>query len=210
MMKFLIADDHPLMRRGIRDLLREAFPDLDVGEAATGQEVEQLVRTGLWDLVLLDVSMPGGDGLETLVRVKRALPAVPVFVLSMHAEEQFAVRALKAGAAGYLTKDRAPEELVTAVKRVLAGGRYVTQTLAERLVTEISGDAEAAPHERLSQQEYRVMCLIAAGNTVSEIAELMHLSVKTVSTYRMRILEKLRLRTSAELTYYCVKHGLVA
>ncbi|MGH8554505.1 MAG: response regulator, partial [Gammaproteobacteria bacterium] len=104
MLKFLIADDHPLMRRGIRDLLREAFPDLDVGEAATGQEVEQLVRTGPWDLVLLDVSMPGGDGLETLVRVKRALPAVPVFVLSMHAEEQFAVRALKAGAAGYLTK----------------------------------------------------------------------------------------------------------
>jgi len=139
--------------------------------------------------------MPGGDGLETLVRVKRALPAVPVFVLSMHAEEQFAVRALKAGAAGYLTKDRAPEELVTAVKRVLAGGRYVTQSLAERLITEISGGGEAAPHERLSQQEYRVMCLIAAGNTVSEIAELMHLSVKTVSTYRVRILEKLRLRT---------------
>ena len=209
MLKFLIADDHPLMRRGIRDLLQEAFPDSDVGEAATGQDVEQLVRTGLWDLVLLDVSTPGGDGLETLVRVKRALPAVPVFVLSMHAEEQFAVRALKAGAAGYLTKDCAPEELVTAVKRVLAGGRYVTQSLAERLVTEIYGGGEAVPHERLSQQEYRVMCLIAAGNTVSEIGERM-LSVKTVSTYRVRILEKLHLRTNAKLTYYCVKHGLVA
>ncbi|MGQ0656753.1 MAG: response regulator [Chromatiales bacterium] len=207
-MRVIIADDHPIVRRGVRDILIESFPRVVV------QEVDSAgaLFAGLhepFDLVLLDLSLPDRNGLDCLGQIRKQHPSVPVLVLSMHAEEHFAVRALKSGAAGYVTKDKAAEELVRAVRKILGGGRYVSSELAERLAAKLIGDAVKAPHELLSEREFRVLRLLASGRSVSEIAQELYLSVKTVSTYRRRLLNKMQMRTNAELTRYCIQNRLV-
>jgi two-component system, NarL family, invasion response regulator UvrY len=204
----LIADDHAIFRRGLRDILAERFPKADFGEADTAQAVLDLVWKRQWDLLVLDISMPGRSGLDILRDVKQAQPRLPVLVLSMHPEDQYAVRVLKAGAAGYLSKANVPEEIVRAVTKVLAGGRYVSAALAERLASALSNGGTKPPHEMLSDREFHVLRRIAAGKTVKEIAGELNLSVQTVSTYRARVLMKLHLRTTAELIRYALDHRL--
>ncbi len=209
-MKVLIVDDHALLRSGLRRILSDELEGIEVGEASTADEMMAQVRVSRWDLVLLDISMPGRSGLDALRDVRALRPRLPVLILSMHSEEQFAIRALKAGAAGYITKERAPEELIGAVKKVLPGGRYVSASLAEKLAEELSaGLSEEMPHERLSARELEVLLGIASGKVVSEIAASLCLSVKTVSTYRARILEKMRMRTNADLMNYAIRRGLI-
>jgi len=208
-MKVLIADDFPLFRRGVKDILSDGFGAVTVGECDNAHDLLQMVRRKKWDLLLLDITMPGSSGTETLKQIKVECPKLPVVVLSMHPEDQYAVRMFKAGASGYLTKASAPEELVKAITKVLAGGQYVSSTFGEKLVTTLRTSPDAVLHEQLSDREYEVMRLIASGKTVSEIAELMHLGVTTISTYRARILEKMNLKNNAELTRYALKGGLV-
>jgi DNA-binding NarL/FixJ family response regulator len=207
-MRIIIADDHPIVRRGVHDILTESFTDLDVVEVDTaGGMFARMKET--FDLVLLDLSLPDRNGLDCLGQLKKLHPQLPVLILSMHAEEHFAVRALKTGASGYLTKDKAAEELVRAVKRIMSGGRYVSSELAEHLAAELTGETSKAPHELLSDREFRVLRLIGAGRSVSEIAQELFLSVKTVSTYRTRLLTKMQLKSNAELTRYCIQNHLV-
>lgn len=208
MIRVLLADDHPVLRQGLARLLLD-HPDLRVvGEAGTADELFALLPDGGADVVVLDVSMPGPGVGEVLRRLAANHPRVRVLVLSGHAEEQYAVRVLKAGAAGYLTKERSAEDLVTAVRRVAQGGRYVSQTLAERLASELGQSDSAAPHEQLSSREFAVLQGIAAGLTLKEIAARLALSPKTVSTYRARILAKLGLSSTADLVRYVVERGL--
>ena len=208
MLKILIADDHPVFRRGLKQIIADT-PDMTVGDEATnGWEVLSKVQTNDYDVVLLDISMPGKDGLEVLTQLKHERPQLPVLMLSMYPEKQFAVRALRAGASGYLTKESAPDELVGAIRKVSAGGKYVSSALAEELALDIQrGDKQ--PHETLSDREYRVMCLIASGKTVTEIARELSLSIKTISTYRHRILDKMKMKNNAELTHYTMSRRLV-
>lgn len=209
-MKLLMIEDHPVMRFGVRQLVQQRWPDCEFVEAASLQAGAELARAPGWDLVLLDLSLPDSTGIEGLMRLRRAAPGVPLLVLSMHNESAYAARALKAGASGYVTKEHATTELLTAIERVLGGGRYLTPSLAERLFGLLAGDpAPPLPHDALSTQEYRVLLLIAAGKSASEIAETMHLSVKTVGTYRARIIEKTGLASTAEMARYCVLHGLL-
>lgn len=208
MVKILVADDHPSFRRGVKDILADGFEAVKVGECGNAQEMLDQVRNKKWDLVVLDVSMPGLSGPEALKALKAERPTLPVLVLSMHPEDQYAIRMFKAGADGYLTKASAPEELVRAVNKLLAGGQYVSPSLGEKLVLSVKQGTEKPPHELLSDREYEVLCLIGSGKTVSEIAEAMHLSVTTISTYRARILEKMRMKNNAELTRYVIQHGL--
>ncbi len=208
MLRILIADDHPSFRRGVKDILADGFEAVKVGECGTAQELLEQVCHKKWDLVVMDISMPGRSGLEALKALKAERPTIPVLVLSMHPEDQYAIRMFKAGADGYLTKASAPEELVHAVKKLLAGGHYVSASLGEKLVQSVKQGTEKPPHELLSDREFEVLCLIGSGKTVSEIAEVMHLSVTTISTYRARILAKMRMKTNAELTRYVIQHGL--
>ena len=206
--RVLIADDHAIVRQGLRQILSDT-PDLTVsGEAENGVQAVQMVRTGEWDVVLMDVSMPDRNGIDALKIIKKEFPRLPVLILSMYPEEQYAIRALKAGAAGYLTKQSAPELLVTAIRQVASGKKYVSPSLAEELANAIGDDNERLPHEKLSDREYQTLCMIASGKTPTEIAEALNLSVKTVSVYRARLLEKMNLRNNAELTHYGLKHGL--
>jgi DNA-binding NarL/FixJ family response regulator len=206
--RVLIADDHAIVRQGLRQILSDT-PDLTVsGEAENGVQAVQMVRTGEWDVVLMDVSMPDRNGIDALKLIKKEYPRLPVLILSMYPEEQYAIRALKAGAAGYLTKQSAPELLVTAIRQVASGKKYVSPSLAEELANAIGDDSERPPHEKLSDREYQTLCMIASGKTPAEIAEALNLSVKTVSVYRARLLEKMNLRNNAELTHYGLKHGL--
>jgi len=207
--KILIADDHAIVREGLKQILAEVPDMLVAGEAATGQEVLEQVRKEDWDLVLLDIAMPGKDGLETLKELKLERPKLPVLVLSIYPEEQYAVRLLKAGAAGYLTKESAPEELIAAIRKVSQKGKYISASLAEKLAFYLETDVEKPVHEMLSDREHKVMLLIASGKTVTEIADEMCLSIKTISTYRVRALNKMGLKNNAEFTYYALKHGLV-
>jgi two-component system invasion response regulator UvrY len=209
MLKVLIADDFPLFRRGIKDLLSDGLGDLTVGECANAHELLELVRRKKWDVLILDISMPGTTGVDALMQVKKERPSLPVIILSMHPEDQYAVRMFKAGADAYLTKASAPEELVKAMKKVIAGGQYVNQSLGEKLVRLVHQRVDRMPHELLSDREYEVMRFLASGKTVSEIAESMRLGVTTISTYRARILDKLSLKNNAELMRYAVQHGLV-
>ena len=209
MLKILIADDHPVFRRGLKQIIAETTDMVVAGEATNGWEVLSKVRTGDYDLVLLDISMPGKDGMDVLTQLKNERPALLVLMVSMHPEEQYAVRALKAGASGYLTKESAPDELIVAIRKVSTGGKYVSSALAERLAALLQEDAEALPHEALSSREYQVMCMIASGKTLKEIAGELSLSIKTISTYRSRILEKMKMRNNAELIHYAVKNRLV-
>ncbi len=208
MIRVLVADDHAIVRQGLKLILSEEFDALTLGEACNGRELLQLVERDAWDIVVLDITLSDRNGLDILKDLKLHRPDLPVLILSMHSEDQFAVRSLKAGASGYMTKENAPEELVKAIKKVLGGGRYVSATLAEKLAFEL--DAQARPlHETLSDRKYQVLRMIASGRTVTEIADELVLSVKTISTYRARVLEKLRMKTNAELTHYAIKNGLV-
>ena len=208
-MRILIADDHAVFRRGLKETLVEAFPRINFGEAKTAAETVELVRRHPWDIVILDISMPGKSGLDILDDVKRLRPGTPVLLLTMHPEQQYARRALKAGAAGYLTKDSVPDELKSAIKRIAAGGRYVSATLAEKLAVDLRHGADVPLHELLSDREFQVLRMLASGKTVREMAEDLSLSVKTVSTYRGRILEKTGMKTNAELIRYALEAQLV-
>ena len=209
MIKILSADDHPVVRRGLRQILGEESDMTVLGEAATSPEVLEKVRQQHYDLVLLDITLPGRGGLEVLKELKHDYPKLPVLILSMHPEDQFGARVLKAGAAGYMTKESAPEILVNAIRKVHGGGKYVSPSLAEKLAFDLEIDTNRPLHERLSDREYQVMCMIASGKTVSEVAKELSLSVKTISTHRARILEKMKMRTNAQLTHYAVKNQLV-
>jgi len=209
MQSVLIVDDHAVVRQGLRQILADALSAVQIDEASNADEALGLVLKKNYDLVMLDISLPGRSGLELLRDIKYQQPSLPVLVLSVHPEDQMGVRILKAGASGYVNKDCEPLELVRAVNKVLSGGRYVSPTLAERLVLDIQSDAGKPPHELLSDREFEVLCAIARGKSVSEIARDLGLSVKTVSTYRARILDKMHMKTNAELTHYAVREGLV-
>jgi two-component system invasion response regulator UvrY len=209
LIKILIADDHAIVREGIKQILAETADMVVAGEATNGREVLEQVRKEDWDLVLLDLAMPGKDGLETLKELKLEKPKLPVLVLSIYPEEQYAVRLLKAGAAGYLTKESAPEELIAAIKKVSQKGKYISLSLGEKLAFYLEADVERPVHEMLSDREFKVMLMIASGKTVKEIANEMFLSVKTVSTYRVRALQKMSMKHNAEFTYYALKHRLI-
>lgn len=209
MIKVLVADDHAVVRRGLRDILAETGDILVGGEAKTAPEVRELVRTQRFDLIVLDISLPGGNGLELTADIRRERPETPVLILTVHSEQQYAVRAIKAGAAGFLTKESAPEQLIDAVRKIAAGGRYVSAELAETLASLLAGEAPGQPHERLSDREFEILKLLGSGKTVSQIAQKLALSVKTVSTHRTRLLRKMNMKTNAELTHYAVRNGLV-
>lgn len=208
MIGVLVVDDHAIVRRGVMEILNEA-PDLTVvGEAGSGQEALQLARQRHFDVLVLDMSLPDMNGLEVLRQIKGLKPDARTLILSIYPEEQYALRTLKAGALGYLTKESVPAELVTAVRQVARGSRYISQSLGELLVGEMMAEQSALPHTTLSDREYQVMILLARGKTVGDIAADLSLSVKTVSTYRRRILEKLRLETTADIIRYALQHNL--
>lgn len=209
MIRVALADDHAVVRRGLEEILR-AEPDMEVGGvAADGAELLDLVRRRSFDVVLLDITMPGQSGLEIIRSLKQERPGMPVLVLTMHAEDQFGVRAMRAGAAGYLTKESAPDEMVRAIRRVVAGGKHIGPSLAEHLAEAVTADQTRLPHQRLSDREFHVLRELVTGKRVGEIARDLALSVKTVSTYRARVLRKMQLKNSVELTQYAIRHRLV-
>lgn len=209
MLKILIADDHAIVRKGLVQILADSPDSIMVDEASDGEEALTKAYAGDYDLVLLDISMPGKGGLDVLKALKVHRPRLPVLILSMHSEEQYAVRALRAGASGYLTKGSAEDELLSAIYKVLSGGRYVSSLLAEILADALHVNSERLPHETLSNREYQVMRMIGSGKTATEIADELSLSVKTISTFRTRILQKMRMKNNAELTYYVIHNKLV-
>lgn len=210
MIKILIVDDHDIVRAGLKQLLCET-PDIEVaGEAGSGVEAINLVRKETWDVVLLDMSMPDKSGLEVLKQIKQEYPKLPVLILSMHPEDQYAVRAHRAGAAGYLTKRCVADELVAAVHKVAAGGKYISETVAERLALSVDATATAIPHEALSDREYQIFHLLASGKQVSEIGRELSLSSKTISAHRSNILTKMQMKTNSELMFYAINHGLIS
>ncbi|HEX8000716.1 MAG TPA: response regulator transcription factor [Pyrinomonadaceae bacterium] len=209
MKKILIVDDHEVVRDGLKKILDER-PDITVfGEASTAPEALRLAREQDWNLVVLDLSLGSRSGLEVLKELKQSCPKLPVLILSMHSEEQYARRAFKAGAAGYITKDSPRAELLKAIDRIIEGRKYVSPTLAERLAIDLEKGRDRLPHETLSDREFEVMRLIGSGKTVGEIAILLSLSDKTISTYRARLLEKMEMKTNAELTHYAIQNKLV-
>jgi DNA-binding NarL/FixJ family response regulator len=209
MIQVLIADDHAVVRRGIKQILAETEDIVVAGEATNGREVLEKINEKNWDVLVLDITMPGRSGLDILKDVREMNPRLPVLVLSMHSEEQFATRMLRSGAAGYVNKESAAEDLVKAVRKVQTGGKYISPAQAERMVTELTTDLNKPAHELLSDREYEIMCHIASGKTPTQIARELSLSVKTISTYRSRLLDKLHMNTSAEITHYAIKNGLV-
>ena len=210
MIHILIIDDHAVVRDGVKRLVDEQLGAAVFGEASTAQEALQLVREAHWDVVVLDISLGERNGLDVLKELQQLRPRLPVLILSMHAEEQYARRAFRAGAAGYITKDSSRAELVTALNKVIHGGKYISPMLAEKLVIDMNRDTGQPLHEALSDRELEVMSLIGSGKTVSQIAELLSLSDKTISTYRARILEKMHMKTNAALTYYAIQNKLVS
>jgi DNA-binding NarL/FixJ family response regulator len=209
MIKTVIADDHPIVRAGLKQILSDASDIKVAAEAGDGHELLKLIRKEGVDVVLLDITMPGFMGLDALKQIKVEKPELPILVLSMHPEDQYGIRVLKAGASGYLMKSTAPDQLVGAIRKVYRGGRYVSPALAEKLALGLQSGATGLPHENLSDREYQVLCSISSGKTVKEIAEELSLSEKTISTYRTRILEKMDMKSNAELTHYGIKHDLV-
>jgi two-component system, NarL family, invasion response regulator UvrY len=209
MTKILIADDHTVVRRGLKQILLEEFPFAFIDEVGDAEELIKKVMKNEWDVIISDLSMPGRSGLESLQHIKQYHPKLPVLILSVHPEEQYAIRVLKAGASGYLNKDLAPEELVKAVNCVLSGKKYITASIAEKLASTLDLDGEKALHEFLSDREFEVLKFLAAGKSVSDIAEQLSLSVTTVSTYRARIMTKMNLKTNADLTLYAIEHKLL-
>lgn len=209
MIRVLVVDDHPVVRKGLTMVLAEEPEIQEVGEADSAAGMLAMLGASSWDVVVLDISLPDRSGLEILRDIKAMRPELPVLILSMHPEDLYAPRVLKAGAAGYVSKDSAAEELVSAVKKVVGGGKYVSPSLAERLAEIIDDDYRGAPHERLSDREFQVMRMLAQGKRLKDIADELCLSVKTVSTYRARVLEKMGMESNAELTYYALKNGLI-
>jgi two-component system, NarL family, invasion response regulator UvrY len=209
MTKFLIVDDHAVVRRGVNQILAESFPEAQFGEAGSGAEALDLAARHRWDIALLDLNLRDCDGLSLLEQMRRAHPALPALVLSAYPEEEFAIRCLRLGAAGYVTKDSAPDELAGAVRKALAGGKYVTAALAERLAGIVAADVAAMAHEALSNRELQVLRRVASGRSLKEIAAELNLSEKTVATYRARIAEKLQISSNVELTRYALRHKLV-
>jgi two-component system invasion response regulator UvrY len=208
-MNVLIVDDHPVVRKGLRTLLEEDFERPSIGEAESSGRALELIRGGTWDIVILDITLPPRNGLDVLREIKAERPKLPVLVLSMHPEDQYAVRAFRAGAAGYMTKETAPKELADAIRTILARGRYVGPSLAGLLAEVLSPEVERQPHENLSDREFQVLCLIAVGRSTAEIAAGLCLSPKTVATFRARILEKMGMKNTAELIRYAIHRGLV-
>lgn len=209
MIRALVADDHAVVRKGLRHLLAESGDIAVEGEAANGAEVLQLAQSRPWDVIILDIHLPDRSGLDLLGELKREHPHTPILVLTICAEEQFAIRALRSGASGYVTKESAPDELVQAVRKVVTKGRYVSPAVAERLAAWVDDGVERPPHERLSAREFQIFRLLASGRTATQAAEELCLSVKTVSTYRSRVLEKMNLKTNAELTLYAARNRLI-
>ena len=208
-MKILLADDHAVVRRGLRQIILDAFSKTTFGEAQNAHELFELAKKEDWDVAVLDLNMPGANGLDVLKQLKRDRPRMPILILSIHPENQFATRTLKAGAAGYLTKESAPDQLVQAIDKISHGGKYISPTVADSLLSEIAEDTDKLPHEKLSDREYQVLCMIASGKELREISQELSLSVKTISTYRARILEKMAMRTNAEITHYAIQNKLV-
>lgn len=206
-MRILIADDHSIVRRGLKDILRDEFPSAEITEVGDAAELMLRVIKESWDIVISDLSMPGRTALDVLPEIRQQAPNLPVLILSIYPEEQYAIRVLKAGAAGYLSKDLAPDELIKAVRRVLSGRKYITPSVAEKLAD--FGDQSKPAHELLSDREFEVMKLIAAGKSVSEIAALFHLSATTISTYRSRILKKMHMKTNADIIQYAITQRLI-
>ncbi len=208
-LRILIADDHAVIRKGLKQILLEAFPDVYIGEAIDAEEVTAKTISESWDIVITDLSMPGRSGLDVALDIRQNFPKLPVLVLSIHPEEQYAIRALKSGASGYISKDAATEELVSAVKRLLSGKKYISTAIADKLAEGIGINQHISPHELLSNREYEIFILLAQGKQVSDIAEQLHLGVTTISTYRTRLLGKMLLRNNAELTRYAIANQLI-
>ena len=207
--KVFIADDHAIVREGLKQILAETRDIVVAGEAENGLDAIKLFRKSECQVMLLDISMPDRSGIEVLKQIKKEKPELAVLMLSMHREDQYAIRSLKAGAAGYVTKQSAPQELVTAIRQVAAGQKYVSAALAQALASQVGADHEGAPHDSLSDREYQTLTMIASGKTVSMIAQELSLSVKTISEYRARLLVKMKLKNSAELTHYAIKNQLI-
>jgi two-component system invasion response regulator UvrY len=209
MIKILLGDDHAVVRRGIRQILSDAYPQASFGEAGDTHGLHELISMESWDIVILDLALPDGNGLEILKQIKKEYPNVPVLILSIYPEDQYALRSIRAGASGYLTKESAPEELVEATRMILSGGEYISPSVTEELVNYARQEDEQPLHKHLSDREYQVLCLIASGKEVRDISAELSLSPKTVSTYRARLLEKMNMKTNAELTVYAIQNGLV-
>lgn len=209
MIRILVADDHTIVRRGLRQILLEGFPGAEIFEVGDAEELVKKVVDSEWDVIISDLSMPGRSGLDALQQIKQLHPQIPVLILSIHPEEQYALRVLKAGASGYLSKDLAPDELVNAVQKVMLGKKYITASVAEKLASVFDQGKDKPLHEYLSDREFNVLKMLAAGKSVSEIAESLFLSVTTVSTYRARIMAKMDLKNNAALTLYCIEHKLL-
>ncbi len=210
MIKILIADDHSVVRRGIKQILSEETDMEVLGEASNSEEVLNQLNDEEWDIIILDITMPGRSGLDCLIEIKQKKPDIKVLILSMHPEEEIAITALKTGASGYLNKDSVPGELIKAIRKISEGGRYISSSLAETILfTMDKNNFKPESHEKLSEREYQVFCLLSSGRTLTEIANELTLSIKTISTYRSRILEKMNLKTNVDLTHYAIKHKLV-
>jgi two-component system invasion response regulator UvrY len=209
MIRILIADDHAIMRRGIRDILLEKYPHAVIEEVADTNELLNKALSEEWDIVITDVSMPGRSGLEALQEIKLQMPKLPVLVLSVYPEDHYAMRVLKAGASGYLSKEMAPDELVNAVSRVLSGNKYITASIAERLITTFRSDSDKLLHENLSDREFEVFKMIASGKSISDIGAMLGLGATTVSTYRSRVLAKMNMRNNVELIQYAIENKLI-
>jgi two-component system invasion response regulator UvrY len=209
MTKIIIADDHPIVRAGMKQIISEASDLMVADEAGDGHKLLSKVREENFDVVILDITMPHMDGLDVLKQLKIEKPKLPVIVLSIHPEDQYALRVLKAGASGYVTKASAPDELINAIRKVCGGGKYISPSIAEKLAFQLDAEFEGLPHEALSDREYQVLCMLASGKTATDIADELALSVKTVSTYRARILEKMDMRNNAELIHYAIQNKLV-
>jgi len=208
-MKVIIADDHSIVRKGLKQILLEEYPFAEVSEASNAEELIKLVMSDTWDVVITDLSMPGRSGLDALRQIREAFPKLPVLVLSMHPEDQYAIRVLKAGASGYLNKDTAQDELIQAMRKVLIGKKYISARVAEQMAEVIEGNTDSALHELLSDREFDVLKMLASGKSVSEIAVSLSLSSTTVSTYRARIMDKMKMKSNADLTRYALENKLI-
>lgn len=209
MIRILLADDHSVVRQGIKQIISQAYPQATFGEASNLNELHDLIHKESWEVVILDLAFPDGNGLEILKQIKKDYSNLPVLILSMYPEDQYAIRTIRAGASGYLSKESAPEELVEAMQKILAGGEYISASVAEELVHYARQEDDQPLHKYLSDREYQVLCLIASGKELKEISTELSLSAKTVSTYRSRLLVKMKLKTNAELTFYAIQNGLV-
>jgi two-component system invasion response regulator UvrY len=209
MLKILLADDHAVVRQGIKQIISSAYNQAAFGEACNLRELHEMINKEAWDVVILDLAFPDGNALEILKQIKKDYSNLPVLILSMYPEDQYAIRTIRAGASGYLSKESAPEELVQAIRKIIAGGEYISPTVAEQLVHYARHEDDQPPHKYLSDREFQVLCMIASGKELKEISQELSLSSKTISTYRSRLLGKMNMKTNAELTHYAIQNGLV-